>query len=267
MIRVRRVLVTLVLLVLSACQPQQEPPPIGPLPSGAADLVLRWAELPGLMPPGAAFTSTRLSLYGDGTVIIADPSGAALPSPTQRKLSPAGINRVTEAARDAGLTTRTDFGTPAVLDAPATVFTVAAATPMVSTIPGLGIDVQTGLTGAQRAARQRALEFRQHLTDLDRWLGDDVAGRSQPYNYARLAVAGYAQDADPQAPQRTWPLDDLATAGQPYETGRCLVVAGDQLAAVRQAAATATVNTQWRSGAALYHLTFRPLLPDESGCP
>jgi hypothetical protein len=46
----------------------------------------------------------------------------------------------------------------------------------------------------------------------------------------------------------------------------CVVATGKQASAVITAAGNANVLTPWTSGDATWSVTFRPLLPDESGC-
>jgi hypothetical protein len=48
---------------------------------------------------------------------------------------------------------------------------------------------------------------------------------------------------------------------------RCAVVSGQDWSDVRALAARATTLTPWVSGGDRYAITFRPLLPDEAGCP
>jgi len=45
-----------------------------------------------------------------------------------------------------------------------------------------------------------------------------------------------------------------------------VVATGAQLDTVLAAVAKANQNTPWSSGGNTYSITFRPLLPDESGC-
>jgi hypothetical protein len=47
---------------------------------------------------------------------------------------------------------------------------------------------------------------------------------------------------------------------------RCGSVEGADLEELRPLVKEANQLTPWRSGDDVYHLVFRPLLPDESGC-
>ncbi len=62
-----------------------------------------------------------------------------------------------------------------------------------------------------------------------------------------------------------WPGPPLP--GEPIAPGvGCVVATGDQAAAVVEAATAATALTPWSDGGSTWSVTFRPLLPDETGC-
>lgn len=254
----RRLIVLLVLVMSGCATTQPEPAAIEPPPTGPNELVFQLVELPGLMPPGQSFKLPRISLYGDGVLVLADTATNAVPRPTQRQLTAAGVRRVVQAATDAGLTSQTDYGTPQIADAGASVFTVVTRTTKV--VAPTHVD---GVTDAQRAARQRLRSLVNNLADLDTWLGNDIARDSSPYGYAQLAVFAQPQDPNPGVPQRPWPLADLATAGEPHGVGRCQIVSGTDLDTLRGAA---TPNTLWRSGNQLFRVVLRPLLRTERTC-
>jgi hypothetical protein len=234
--------------------------PVGSPPTGAGELVFRLVEVPGLMPPGESVRMPRLSLYGDGALVLGD----VTPRPTSRQLTDAGIRQVVQAAADAGLTSRTDYGTAQLPDAGVAVFTVVTTTRVTTTVAAPAHDGEANTP--QREARERLRSFLDRLADLDSWLGNDIGEESRPYAYTRLAVLALPQEADPGAPQQVWPLGDLATVGEPHSVGRCLVVSGAELDPVRAAAAGAAPNTRWRSGDRLFQVVLRPLLPDERTC-
>jgi hypothetical protein len=253
----------LAVLVVAGCASTQ-PVPVGPPPTGADELVFRVADLPGLMAPAQSFGLPRLSLYGDGRLVVGDPTPAALPDPISRQLTEAGVRSVVQAAADAGLTDHTDFGTPQLPDAGVTVFTVVADERVDTKVVAPSQD--DDVTAPQREARQLLRSFVDNLADLDSWLGDDIDEEARPYRYTRLAVLALPQQAPLGSPQRPWPLDDLATAGRPHGTGRCLVVAEAELAPVRAAATDVAPDTWWRSGDQVFQVALRPLLPDERTC-
>jgi hypothetical protein len=251
--------------ISAACATTQpEPPPIGPPPTGADELVFQLVELPGLMPPGQSFKLPRLSLYGDGTLVLADNASTTVPRPIQRKLTAVGVKRVLQATADAGLTSNTDYGTPQLADAGASVFTVAAPTRHTTKVVApTQID---GVTAPQREARQRLRSLVNNLANLDTWLGTDIAKDSPPYGYAQLAAFAQPQDPNPNAPQRPWPLADLATTGEPHGVGRCQIISGTDLDTLRGASTGATLNTHWRSGDQVFRVLLRPLLRTEKAC-
>ena len=51
--------------------------------------------------------------------------------------------------------------------------------------------------------------------------------------------------------------------GEPVNHGRCVVLAGGDLAAATDLARNASPDTLWTSGVTPVRVTFRPLLPDE----
>ena len=73
-----------------------------------------------------------------------------------------------------------------------------------------------------------------------------------------------------EQPPITWPLDDLAAAGEPLENSplgaRCLVVEGDDLATIKPLLEGANQLSVFESEGEFYSLIPRPLYPDESGC-
>jgi hypothetical protein len=90
---------------------------------------------------------------------------------------------------------------------------------------------------------------------------DAVAVLVRPYtNVESVAEPG----------RHDWPLGDLATAGEPIDDfgadTRCVVVTGTEAEAVLATATNARLGDVWQSAGVDYALTFRLLLPDETGC-
>jgi len=239
-------------------------------PTGPTDLVMSVVVPPGLIPPGGEFRLPDFSLYGDGRVVLAGPDDRPLPAPMERRVTAAGIRQILTAARDAGLTGGTDYGQPQLPDAPSGTFQVVTdgrrqVTRVVA--PDTDLRGDPTLDQDQQATRARLRDFRRRLTDLDSWLAPHLTGAATPYRYSRMAVFALPQEPDPSAPPPlAWPLGSLASAGEPMAGGRCVIVAGEELARVRTAAKDATPATPWRDGDSTFHLTFRPLLPDENSC-
>ena len=211
-------------------------------PTGEHDLVLRMVELPGMLAPGGGLTMPRVSVFGGGLAIVSTPAGLV-----QRRLTPAGVSKVSQAAADAGLAGKVEAGEPAGPDAGSVTFVVVSA-------GNRQVNSVVSPTGKIR-------ELVDQLKDLDGFLGGDIAKETAPYKPAKLAV--WAQPQETSAGTKPWELNDLATAGESYEVGRCQVLTGDQAAKF----ATAKSGDFWRSGDATYYVIFRPMLPDEDKCP
>ncbi len=135
-----------------------------------------------------------------------------------------------------------------------------------------------GLSDEERRARVALLALQTKLSDLRSWLpagsvGDDLA-------YEPTAMRVFVTDGAPDDQGGTlhqqdviWPLGTpLATFGQPIETplsggpARCGVVEGSDLELLMPKAERANQLSPWVSEGARFGLSFRPLLPDESGC-
>lgn len=252
------------LLLLASCTsaPKQDTDP----PAGSEQLVLRIQEFPGLMPPGVKFAVPKASLYRTGRMVLDVPGSSAMPAPIERSLSPQGISKVLQAASDAGLLSRREYGTPRVGDSGVTVVTLISGTEQyVSRIVGLGVLEDESLTAEERSAREQVRGFVSRFADLDKWLAGDLVGQLKPYSHKLLAVYALPQE-EATAAGRQWPLTELATAGDPNDFGRCQIISGDQMRDVTIAAVTATRQEFWRSGEAVFHVAFRPVLPDEKDC-
>ncbi len=119
------------------------------------------------------------------------------------------------------------------------------------------------------------LEFQGALTNLPPWLGTDLIAEGLPYEFDELRI--FARPGLPPEepglaqPDLEWPLSEpLASFGEPYPMGqdaRCGTVSGDDLQMLLPMAMSANQLTPWESDGERYELLFRPLLPDESGCP
>ena len=281
----------LMVLVIGATACAQRPttgPGAGgtPPPTGRNSLVLRVEAAGGLLAPAAALTQVpEFSLFGDGRVITAGPQieiypGPALPNLRVTTISQDAIQVILQAARAAGL-----FGpdrhylSAVVADAPTTTFTlVAAGVRHVISANALGVD--TGhpsgqMSEQERLARVALQAFRAKLSNLATWLPKGSIGQDRVYVPTGLRVFAQAGAPDQQPglrePVINWPLAvPLASFGSPLPTApglRCGAIAGTDLAKLLPVAGRANQLSPWRSGGATYSVTFRPLLPDESGCP
>jgi hypothetical protein len=215
----------------------------------------------------------RVSVFGDGRVIITGPTtlefpGPALPNLQEFRVSSDGLTRILDEAGAAGLLDDPppDYGDAGITDQPTTTVTVRAdgATHRVDVY---ALDFTDGLTAEQRGRRERLNRFIQLIGDPDA-LRDFVVTGTRRYQPTALAVIIRASDTT-DTETRPWPLDDLADAGVPYRRlpgARCKVFYRGQLAAALDAARTAREGDLWESAGATYTLQFRPLLPDQRGC-
>jgi len=264
----------------AACADPNAAPPLDNGAYQPADVVLRVESVGGFVPPD--FTVTQLptySLYGDGRFITQMPQiaiypGPSLPGLSVRTVSPAGIAQLVQLALDAGVGSADDLGVPGVADVPSTVFTVTKNGAVSTTsVAALGFD--SGLSQPQVAARKKLSDFMDKLADLPGMIGAANAGEEKPYEPGALAVlADPWMMADPigEQPQaeKAWPgpaLPGPDLPGSPVPGMHCLTVTGAELPKALEAAAWPTnVLTPFVWEGQRYALSFRPLLPDESGC-
>ncbi len=242
------------------------------LPAATASLVLRAEHRGGFVPP--QFLAGRLplvSVYADGSVITDGPvpaiaPGPALPNLQLVRITPQQVEALAAEATAAGVESGKDFGTPNVADIPST---------RVSVVTGYGtqsVDVvalngtppdDKSLTAEQHAARKKLQTFVEKLTGLG-------AGKSEPYRPAEVAAIArpYTEPGDGlTAKPVEWP--GPALPGEHLNKAvdlRCVAVSGERKAAVWAAAGKANQATPWVSGGKQWSVTFRPLLPEESGC-
>jgi hypothetical protein len=279
---VRSATVLVLALGLAACaeQPDAAAPPSADLPPEAGALVLRVEYVGGFTTPEIQTGRLPLvSVYADGRVIVEGPVPAIYPAfawPNVQVLE-IGRDRVQELvdrALAAGVGETADLGTPPLADVPSTRFTlVTARETHVREVYGLAETAgmpDTGLSAEQESARQELAELFGELTDL----GVLEAGDEPPAAFTPEAVAAIVRPwsapeediAQGLAPDPVpWP--GPALPGEELGAGlTCVVATGEQAAAVRAAAGDANALTPWASEGATWSVTFRPLLPDESGC-
>ena len=278
MAHVRRLLAGLPLLAVAACGPASpsDDDALSSAPYPPDALVAQVARTGGFLPVGADFRSMpSVSMYGDGRVItegaqIAVFPGPALPSVHVGELEPAQVRRLVTDGH-AVLSSAKDYGQPPVADAPTTVVVVGAGEQRevaravaLEEAGGEPAPAGDALTPDQREARGR---LRAYVRRLEAAATEVTA---EPYEAQAMAVLampyGEQGQADLPPPQEMdWPGPPL-DQGEPSGPGRCLVVEGDQLDAVRAAAEQASQETAWKAGGQLWQLAFRPLLPHEQDC-
>ena len=245
-------------------------------PSHPADAVVLRVGFEGGLAPSVT-QLPLISVYGDGRVVTEGPSisiypAPALPNAQVQHVSPADAAKLVRLALDAGVGAGTDLGTPTIVDAPLTRFTVltdgGVRTTQAAALREAGDDA-AGLTAEQRAARAKLVHLLDQLTDLPKTLGSGAVDEAKPFEGTGLAaiVQEYQTNDQPPAAELAWP--GPALPGEPLggATGiGCVTVTGDALAKVLAAAKQANAATRWMSGGKPWSITFRPVLPDESGC-
>jgi hypothetical protein len=250
------------------------PDTVGSERAATEGLVLRAELVGGFVSPSV--TAGRLplvSVYADGRVLTEGPvaaiyPGPALPNVQEQRIDESAVQDLVDRAIAAGVTGTTDLGTPPVADAPSTRFTVTTTSGShVREVYALWETPPegSGLTADQQSARKKLGEF---LTVLQG--PPEGAGASAPY--APTTIAAIATPwVDPQdgvsQPEMAWPgpaLPGKPSGGLPDTT--CVTATGDQAQALLTAAGSANAATPWVTGDGRWSITFRPLLPDESGC-
>jgi hypothetical protein len=274
----RPVVAAALLLGLAACA--QRGGTVGPgapasSPAAATEgLVLRVEYTGGLVTP--SMLAARLpivSVYADGRVISEGPvaaiyPGPALPNLQVQEIGPGAVQDLVDRALDAGVAETSDLGTPPVADAASIRFTVVTtAETYVREVYALWEAPEgSGLTPEQEEARAE-------LTDLLTALTAGAVRGAESEPYAPDAVAAVVSpwvdpgDGLPQ-PEQPWPgpaLPGEPNGGPPDVT--CVTATGDQARSLLDAARSANAATPWVTGDGTHwSVTFRPLLPDETGC-
>lgn len=229
----------LLLVVATACSA-----PSDSWPTGQGELVLRVVDSGGLVDTSDAYELPEFSLYGDGLLIL--PGKPVV----HRRLTVDGVRRVMRAAIHAGLSRRQDFGTPRIIDAPVSTFTVVTGERVQNKVVA-PFELSAG-NPAQSEARRRVHTFRKGLNDLDSWLGKEIGPAVQPPPGPYLV---YSYRTQGQAPAAQWPYGDLPDGG-------CQLLAAERVSAPPEA----SPGKVWRQGDSFFYVVSRPLLPDEKGC-
>jgi hypothetical protein len=277
-------------LTLAACSvagsspTSSSPPPAGiTYPTGASDLVLRLRYVGGFVAPAAHLVDLPvISVYGDGTVIVPGPQvaifpGPALPNLQRATISPAGMQRLLEAASDAGLLgTDAHYDLGGIMDASSAEFVVNA-DGRIHTISAYALmeggDVPQGSDAVVAEARAKLARFQAQLGNLEGLLAGEISAWSayQPESVQLLVSAG-APDSQGLTQQAiAWPLSTpLATFGEAlpdlFQGQRCGVVTGEDVATLMPLLQAANTLSPWIDDDLAYGLTVRPLLPGETGC-
>jgi hypothetical protein len=225
-------------------------------PSSGAQPVLRWRRTGGIAGRGGPGDLPEFSLYGDGRAIFIPDGGGRVA--TEYRLRPDALRRLLDGARAAGLDrSRTIAPGRLVMDA-------------------MNLEITMG------AARTRVVMPEEHDGPVTRfhrrldptgWAAGDLAGPVRPYRAARVAVLAGRVGADAGSGDgpavKAWPLAPLDRGERVAGRLLCTVLSGRDAATAERLAASessGSSGTAWRSGAHLYFVRFRPLLPDETTC-
>jgi hypothetical protein len=229
-----------------------------------------------------------VSAFGDGTVIVPGPQimiypGPTLPNLQRATITPAGMQILLAAARDAGLLgpdAHYDLG--GIMDASTAEFTLNAdgrvhRVSAYALMEGDGrpAELPPGTDPAVADARARLSLFQGQLGSLDALLDTEIGAWSayQPESVQLLVSAGAPDDGQGLVqPPIAWPLDvGLAAFGDTLPTlmegQRCGVASGVDLETLRSLLEQANTLTPWTDGDASFGIAARPLLPAEDGCP
>ena len=276
----RGVLAVLALVLLCSCAERPSdgadggeagaPPPAPELPDG---LVLEVAHTGGFVTPDMLATRLPLvSVHSDGRVFTEGPVVAIYPGPALPNVQVAHVDEATlrglvEQALAAGVAETGDLGTPPIADVPSTRFTlVTAEGTYVREVYGLSEGADGDLTPEQQQGREA-------LRGLLDALVAPAGTASEGYVPTALAVVVRPWTdslADPSLPQPdvAWPGPPLP--GEPLEPAlglSCLAVTGSDVPPVLQAATAANAASPWvGADGSRWFLSFRPLLPHETGC-
>jgi hypothetical protein len=209
----------------------------------------------------------KLSVFGDGRVVVVGPTtleypGPALPNLQEFRVTPDGLTRILDAARAAGLLgdEPPDYGEPGITDQATTTVTVHAdGVTRRADAYALGFKGRlSGVTPEQDENRRRLERFIEQAGDVAALRNDVVSRSERRYEPGAIAVLVRLSDAT-GTDTHAWPLGDLAGTD-------CVVFTGSDLGSVVAAARAAREGEAWTSAGASYDLDFRPLLPDEHSC-
>lgn len=207
----------------------------------------------------------ELTITGRGEVLTLGPTTLqyppnALPNVQVATISRARVRALVARAEQIGLLDdeHGDYGQPQITDhASTTVTVVANGERSTTSVYALGDDGDD-LSDEQRDNRAALRKFL------------DEAGRGTPtaeYEPTALAVLAWRADGAGEDDTKAWPLAEppVVAAGDGYGPG-CTLLTDADLAAVLEAAASASTQTVWTSGSDAYELAFHPLLPYEHTC-
>ncbi len=252
------------------------------VPAGSAHVIISASTTQALAPQHTFAQEPIVAITDDGRAIRPGPQDAIYPGPLlpnlqQRAISKAGVDRLRDAARAAGLLgTATDFGGGAVAPGGVTARLIIVADGTTHeligspTTPAACTAAQAGCAMPQAGTPAAFAWYWGGLQDLEGWLGADVASESPYVAEAYALLVGPPPDALAGAIVMTWPLPGLplATLGSagPLSGWRCATISGADASAARPSLAKANALTPWVDSPtqnATRSLIVRPLMPGE----
>ena len=245
-------------LTMTGCAPGS-PPRATALP---ADRMVFMVMSAGGMVPSViyAMQSPSLAMYGDGRVLTAVPGPALQPVPARyevARIDPADVQRFVAAARSTGLLGgSTDFGAPRMTDlATTTVLANGDGEPAQVRVYALNQQFETGLTPAQRDARDRLRALIAGAAALP------AGAARQPYSPDRVTVYEPLPGRNEDPATAVWPGPPLSDFMAPSTTRRaaaCGELTGPAAGAVYQAALQ-NPGARWLVDGATRVLAVNPL--------
>lgn len=202
------------------------------------------------------------TVYRAGVEATAVFSGRPLQADIERlELEAEALASITTATNDTGgELAATDFGHTFVADAPTT--TVWARVETGELIPleaaALGFEDASNPAAEVRAQLSRLIEEVTAIVDA-------AAGTAEIIKPLRLAVLTFPSlTFEENATVIPWPIETV-----PVDVGAgtgCVVIEGDDVTLVWDAAANATTRTAWDFGSEIAAVAFRPVFPHEDFC-
>ncbi|GAA4610290.1 hypothetical protein BJY16_007767 [Actinoplanes octamycinicus] len=238
-------------------------------------VLVRIAQEGGFVPTSYRYGRLPdVTVYADGRVISNGPVPAIAPGPALPNLQVLRITpeRAAQWAADAiaaGVKTGADLGAPGVADIPDTVITATSGgTTQTVRVTALHQAQPTdpNLSASQQAARKKLAGYVDELTALTTETGSPAPDAYVPDSLAALAQDYVATDDGLKQQPQDWPGPALPGAELSPGTGLyCVSVSGAEKDKLWAAAGKANMRTPWVSGGKQWQVTFRPLLPDETG--